>query len=364
MKLFGISLGKEKAVTFNEFRDFVRLAVRRENPGAKIEARDDGFILYREGEAPIVCNIKQLYGNYYKNPGERETLIGQWIGALTFETPQHTWSEAAMTLRPTLKNQAFVVAANKSLSKQEDSLPSQPFLGDLDVIVMRDLTGTAVAVTQKMMDDWGVTLQQCMSEAMGNLGVLSFPEVSNALTAGGGKKGIGAEEVGLVFKGDHLTATWLIYERFRDFVGQRLQGDYVVTVPNRAQMTAVRADEPGLIASIQQTARNYGSQPYPLTGMMFHVSAATTGGAVTIYQPGAAGTPTSLAADSQFAAVKPGMGSALPSLGNLAAGQASLSSSPSAQPKPLNEWYGLSESTLDEPTPTSTPPTIKSARKK
>ena len=29
MKILGITLGKEKAVTFNEFRDIVRLAVRQ-----------------------------------------------------------------------------------------------------------------------------------------------------------------------------------------------------------------------------------------------------------------------------------------------------------------------------------------------
>ena len=224
MKLFGISLGKEKAVTFNEFRDMVRLAVRRTHPGARIEARDDGFILYREGEAPVVGNIKQLYHNYYKNPGEKDALIGAWIGSLTFETPQHTWMEAANTLRPTLKNTSFVEAANKSLGKQEDSLPSQPFLGDLHVIVMRDLPGTAVAVTQKMMDDWGVTLQQCVTEAMGNLGMQSFPDVSNAMTTGGGKKGMMGEEVGLDFKGDHLTATWLISEQISGFCRAALAG--------------------------------------------------------------------------------------------------------------------------------------------
>ncbi len=189
MKLFGISLGKEKAVTFNEFRDQVRLAVRRAHPGARIEAKDDGFVLYREGEAPVVGNIKQLYHNYYKNPGDRDALIGGWIASLTFETPQHSWMEAANTLRPTLKNTTFVDAANKSLGKQEDSLPSKPFLGDLHVIVMRDLPGTAVAVTQKMMDDWGVTLPQCVTEAMSNLGVQSFPDVSNAMTTGERQKG-------------------------------------------------------------------------------------------------------------------------------------------------------------------------------
>lgn len=360
MKILGFTLGKEKPVTFNEFRDIVRLAVRRENPGARLEPRDDGFILFREGESPVVCNIKQLYGNYYKNPGNRDALIGAWIGALTYETPKHSWSEASMTLRPTLKNKSFFDAANRSLAKQDDSLPAQHFLGDLYVIIMRDLPGTAVAVTQNMLNEWGITLEQCMAEATGNIGVLSFPPITNSMLSGTGKKGMPQEEVGLVFKGDHLTATWLISDRFRDYVAQRLQGDYVVSVPSRAEMTAVRADEPGLIASVQAAARNFSSRPYPLSGQLYHVSFATTGGALTIYQPAAtAGKPTGLDPNSPFVAGH--SGSAVPSIANMAA-EAPLP--PGPQSKNLNEWYGLSESTLDEPPPVKkAPPVIKSARK-
>ncbi len=350
MKILGISLGKEKPVTFNEFRDIVRLAVRREQPGARLEPRDDGFILYREGESPVVCNIKQLYGNYYKSPGSRDALIAGWIGSLTFETPRHTWTEACYTLRPTLKNKGFIDAANKSLAKQEDSLPSQPFAGELHTIIMRDLPGTAVAVTQSMLTEWGMTLEQCLAEAMGNMGTSKFPEVSNALMSGSGKKGMPQEEVGLVFKGDHLTATWLVSERFRDYVGQRLQGDYVVSVPNRAQLTAIRADEPGLIASVLGAARNFTSQPYPLSAQMYHVNAALTGGAVEVYQPGVTGIGAGIPLSAgQPLPTNPPSG-ALPNIGSLAS-DAPL---PPSQPKALNDWYGLSESTTEEePAPPS-----------
>ena len=58
----------------------------------------------------------------------------------------------------------------------------------------------------------------------------------------------------MVIEGDHLSATWLIIERFRDYVTQRLLGDFVVAVPNRNRLTAIRADEPGLIGQIQQSS--------------------------------------------------------------------------------------------------------------
>ena len=346
MKILGISLGKEKPVAFNEFRDIVRLAVRRDQPGSRLEPRDDGFILYREGEPPVVCNIKQLYNNYYKAPANRDALIAGWIGSLSFETPHHSWDEARFTLRPTLKNKTFVDAANKQLAKQEDSLPSQPFAGELHSIVMRDLPGTAVAVTQTMLNEWGMTLEQCLAEGLGNMGIIPFPNVSNVLMSGTGKKGTPQEEVGLVFKGDHLTATWLVSERFRDYVGQRLQGDYVVSVPNRAQLTAVRADEPGLIASIVGGARNYTSQPYPLSGQLYHVNAAMTGGAVQVFQPGVTGAGVPLRAGQTLPAAGPSSG-ALPNIGSLMS-DAPL---PPSQPKALNEYFGLSESTAEEAPP-------------
>lgn len=359
MKILGFTIGKEKPVTFNEFRDIVRLAVRRENPGARLEPRDDGFILFREGESPITCNIKQLYHNYYKSPANRDVLISAWIGSLTFETPKHSWSEASITLRPTLKNKRFVDAANKSLAKQEDSLPAQLFIEDLFVIIMRDLPGTAVAVTQSMLDEWGVTIEQCMSEALNNMGILQFPDVTNSLMSGSGKKGMPQEEVGVVIKGDHLTATWIISDRFRDYLGQRLQGDYVVTIPNRSQLTAVRADEPGLIASIQSGARNFASQPYPLSGQLFSVAFTTTGGTVTLYQPASLASGPTLDPASRFAA---GKSAGVPNIANIA--EAPLPPVVQ-QPKALNEWYGLTESTGDDPTPmSSTPPIVKSARKR
>jgi hypothetical protein len=132
-------------------------------------------------------------------------------------------------------------------------------------------------------------------------------------------------------------------------------------VPSRAELTAVRADEPGLIASIQQAARNYGSRPYPLSGQLYHVSAATTGSAVTVYQPGAAGGGATLDPNSQFARNQPGVpAGALPGIANMTA-EAPL---PPSQPKALNDWFGLSESTMDEPASSVTPPTIKTTRKK
>jgi len=44
-----------------------------------------------------------------------------------------------------------------------DSLPYTPFVGEISVIVMRDLPGTMVAVTQTTLDSWGVTFEAACS---------------------------------------------------------------------------------------------------------------------------------------------------------------------------------------------------------
>jgi hypothetical protein len=174
----------------------------------------------------------------------------------------------------------------------------------------------------------------------------SFPNIINSLTAGGGGKKGGGEEVGLVFEDNYLTATWLVLERFRDYVGQRLEGDFVVAVPNRSKLTAVRADEPGLIANLQTANRNYGNQPYPLSPKLFHISSATTGGVVTVYEP--AGKAGALKSDSLFAA---GKASPLPSISQAAAGI------PQRDPLAASGgWGGLNESKEDA---VPTPPTAK-----
>jgi hypothetical protein len=339
MKLFGLKLGKEKAVPFAEFRDMVRLAVRRSVPGAKVENKDDGFLLSVGGKPPTLCNVRSLYASYFKAPGDRDALIRKWIDSLTMDVPEHSWSEAQPILRPTLKNAEYLAHVQKQMQKNTtpDSLPSAPFVGDLSVIVMRDLPGTVVGVTQINLDAWGVTFEQVMKQAIDNLNMMSFPPVSNALLAGGtAKKGAVQEEVGLVFEGDHLSATWLVIERFRDYVTQRLQGDYVVSVPVRNRLVAIRADEPGLIGQMQASNRNFANQMHALTTQLFHVSGVTTGGVVTVHQPSGLGSK----------------GETLDPSSVFAKGGASVShpvpaSAPMGRPKPvdLSAWGGLIEST-------------------
>ena len=293
MKLFGITLGQEKVVPFPDFRDVVRLAVRRSLPGAKIESTEAGFNITQVNKSPTACNLRSLYLDYTRKPNDREMLISRWVASLTMEVPEHTWSEAMMTLRPTLKPAEYLASAHRAMQRNTppDSLPYAPFAGELSVIIMRELPGTVVGVTQSTLENWGIDYAEALKQSMNNMNMSSLPTVTNALKAGGGgRKSAQGEEVGLVFEGDHLTATWIIMERFRDYVIQRLQGDIVFSMPTRNRLVAIRADEPGLIQQIISSGRNAINQTHALTNQLFHVSAATTGGLVTVYQPGAGGT--------------------------------------------------------------------------
>ena len=308
MKLFGITIGQDKAMTFPEFRDHVRLSVRRAVPGAKIETRDYGFVLMQEGKPPTTCNLRSLYNEYTRHPADRDAMILRWIGTLTMEIPEHSWIEAQLTLRPILKNADYLAHAHRQMQKNDppDSLPSVPFAGDLSAIVMRELPGTVVAVTQSTLDSWGVTFEQTMQHALNNINMQPFPNVANALLAGGAaKKDMPQEEVGLVFEGDHLTASWLLIARFRDYVFQRLQGDFVAYLPVRNKLTVVRADEAGLIAQVQANNRKFSGQSHWLTHLGFHVSGATTGGVVTVYKGSLTGENATLDPSSPFAGAAP-----------------------------------------------------------
>lgn len=334
-------LFKDKTLTFKEFQDLVRLTVRRKVPGVNFETREYGFVLTIEGKPPTTCNIRGLYSDYQKRPGAREDLIERWLNSLVMEVPEHSWSEAQITLRPTLKNAEYLAHAHKQMQKNTppDSLPYAAFAGELSVIIMRDFPGTAVAVTQTTLDSWGVTFQQAMQQALNNMNMMSFPSIANGLMAGAAVKKSMQEEVGLVFEGDHLTATWIIVGRFRDYLTQRLSGDYVVFTPIRNRLTAVRADEAGIITQVATANRNFSGQMHGLTTQCFHISASTTGGVVTVYK-GGAGNKQQLDPNSQFAAQNEGV---------------PLSAPPALHrpgPVDLSTWGGLIESTED----TSHPP--------
>jgi hypothetical protein len=296
VRIFG--LGKEKAGTFDEFRDYVRKEVRRAAPEARLEPNNDGFMFRpTEDEEPVVCNLRNLYAAYAKDPGNRDAIVRNWLDTLVMEVPDQTWGEARMILRPILRDVNYITQAKQALGrgKEPDDLPSAPFVGELHVIVMREIGSSLTGVTKLQLEKWGVGFDEALRQSLSNMGLLSFPLAANALVAGGQAKRKNdqtADEVGLVFEGDHLTATWLTVERFRDHIGLRLRGDYVVAVPNRNRLIAIRADEPGLIASITASNRNYRSQPYPLTGQLFAVAAGTTGGTVSLHNA-LGGTPNS-----------------------------------------------------------------------
>jgi hypothetical protein len=348
MKLFGHNFGKEKAASFPEFRDMVRLALRRQHPDSTVENTETGIIFGRDGRKQA-CNLRSLFMEYTKNPKDKDAQIVRWIMALVVDVPEHGWIDAQITLRPTLKHMNnFIAVAQATMQKADppDNLPHAPFVGDLGVIIMRDLPGTAVGVTQSNLDAWTVTFEEAMQAAIMNMNMLTFPIVTNALVAGGTGKRTGQEEVGIVFEGDHLTASWLVIDRFRDYITQRLEGDYVVFVPIRSRLVAIRADEAGLIMQMQQNNRSYSTQNYALTTQCYHVSGAMTGGVVTIYQGGSLNAErTTLDAASPFAK---GAAPMLPTPG--------IQPATSRQgPVDLSSWGGLSESTLPDAPKVRTP---------
>lgn len=334
MKIFGLTIGKDRAVPFLEFRDLVRLRVRRHVHGAQFENRDYGFVLNLEGKPPTTCNLRNLYADYQKSPKDVEFIIQKWIDSLVVDIPDHSWTEAIMTLRPTLKNVDYLAHAQRQMQKNDppDSLPSSPFAGELSVIVMRELPGTVVAVTQSNLESWNVTFEEAIRKAIDNMNMLPFPPIVNSLNSATTIKGAAREEVGLVLEGDHLTASWLVVPRFRDYVAQRLQGDYVVYVGTRSRLTAVRSDESMVISQVQVTTRGLSGQMHSLTSQGFLVSSSTTGGAVSVYNPNSAQRSDALSQDSQFARRSD-----------------PLPAAPAANRRPgavdFSSWGGLAEST-------------------
>ena len=285
MNLFGI-FGK-KAIPFNDFRSYVRQVVRQNAPKSKTDLTDNGFILTIDG-TPIACNLRNLYTAYSRSPRDRDSIVKQWLDALVTEVPEQTWGDAMSTLRPMLKTKEYIHLANIQMQKNpaKDVLTAQPFVGDLCVIAVREYGGTLTAVTDRQFLDWGVTLEQAIRQGLNNMSMMGFPGAMSELRSQGSMVRGAASSgdiVGLVFEDNHLTATWLVVERFRDHLAMRLQSDFVVSVPYRGRLVAVRADEPALVASIIQSGRSSRAVSYALTSECFHVDISQTGGALTVY---------------------------------------------------------------------------------
>lgn len=355
MKLFGFL--KPKAEPFPKFRDYVRQIVRQNEPTAKFDNNDNGFILTLK-KVPIACNLKNLYATYSQDPRQRDSIVKQWIDTLIMEVPEQSWHEALSSLRPMLKTHEYVKLANGQMSKAnaDDVLSARPFIGDLAVIISREYGGTLTAVTDRQLVQWGVSLDEAMRQALNNMSVMGFPGAMTEMRSQGTmvRGGAGAGDVvGLVFEYDHLTATWFALERFRDHIGMKLHHDFVVAVPYRSRLVAVRADEPGLVASVLQSARSSRNVSYALTSQCYHVDVSSTGGKVTIYTGKHKGEGIS---DSDMFGTG-SMGGTLQSITNAAALNAPALGSGGSRNAPLVDFtqWGLNEPTDDQAEDIMTP---------
>ncbi len=326
MKLFGINLGGEKPVSFSEFRDRVRQAARKAFPNAQFDISEKGFIL-KIGSRSENCNLQGIYASYQRDTRDCDKIIQNYLSTLESDNPVHSWFETQPLLRPSLRNTEFLTAANLSLNRSDppDSLPAEEFIGNLQVILVTELKGRIWAVTQNALNTWEVEFSTALKQAYSNMSLVAFPAPTNIYRTHNG-----TEELGVVYENDHLTATWIVQERFRDYLGQRLQGSYVVAIPNRGRLTAVRADEKQLIITLQQSLRNFQTLPYPLFGQLLHVDMTQTGGQLSIY--------TSGEVQSQDSAFSGGKLQSLPSLSQAAQGVAQ---------KEIDSKWGLSEPMLE-----------------
>lgn len=285
MNLFGMF--KPKPVTFSQFRDYVRQIARQNEPKAKFENTENGFILTIE-KTPVSCNLKNLYASYCADTRERDNIVKGWIDTLITVVPEHSWTEAIGTLRPMLKTGNYIKLANHQMQRNPtpDTLPFRPFIGELGVIVVREFGGTLTAVTDGQLKRWKVNIDEAIRQSLNNMSMMGFPNPVHEVRSTGTMQRGGAsagDVVGLVFEDNHLMATWFVVERFRDHLSMRLNADYVVAVPFRSRLMAVRADEPGLVSSTIQTARSAKNIAYALTNQCYHVNVSTTGGNLTIY---------------------------------------------------------------------------------
>lgn len=330
MKILGFQIGKNRVLSFSEFSELIRRAAQEAHPSAKVAPATNGFTVVMEGRTQT-CNLRGLYAAYCKEPHKRDALIVEFLDSLQTEAPAGTWYETQPTLRPSLRSKEFLAAAQQSLQRQQvpDSLPAVPFLGDLYVIVMAEHRRRIWAVTQNLLNGWGITVEQTLEQAMNNMSIMAFPNIVSVMQ--GGPLNL---EAGFVFEGNHLTSSWILFERFRNYLGQRLQSNYVIAVPNRSRLIVVRDDMPSLISSVQQAIRNFHLQPYPLTNQLYHVDMGTTGGTVSVYHPQGGGE--SLSPESPFAGAV-WQSAPLPSISQVAQGL--------PQPTLMNPWESFSEPT-------------------
>lgn len=171
----------KKQPTQDEFAATVERTMRKV-AGWRVAAYDKEEFrptLSRDGEENTVMNLRNLYAEYCNAPPSNRAALLQrtCIGLAQQVEAPNEFEDAKPDLFPTIRSKASleVMRLDRKLEGEcEDDIPWIPVSEHLAACLVYDLPNTMQFVTEKRLDEWGVSLYEAMEIAKRNLEQIEF----------------------------------------------------------------------------------------------------------------------------------------------------------------------------------------------
>jgi hypothetical protein len=232
-----------------------------ETDEVRFDPEQQAILQIREGEVVGVINPSNLFGTYLRLPrAERPGFIRHCVRmALTRhkELPED-FESASPDLRPRIWARASLEHERlKSLIEGKDGtladLPSQPVGEHLLAMLVYDWPESVQSVTDKKLEDWGVSLYEAMEVARRNL-----EEVTTSYAKIG-------ENLYCFATGDSYDASRLtLVDRI---AALEVSGEPVAMVPTRGQLYLTGSEDEVGLAMMAELAGHVSGDPYPLSSV-------------------------------------------------------------------------------------------------
>jgi hypothetical protein len=208
-----------------------------------------------------VLSLVNIFGEFSSAPmAARLSLLAKYRALLSPEKVSSLWSYAQTRIYPLMRSKFDRSSLEIDQRRKGGKLPARaarPFLADLERVVGYDLGATVSQVPEEMVKEWGVSTQQVLERALGNLKALPTPSWKS-LDQG-------------VWK---LQSPGSYNESFlqwpKAFENLPVTGEVLAAVPNRGVLLASGLKDFEALGDAVQKALQ--ELPWPLCGAVFKIA--------------------------------------------------------------------------------------------
>ena len=264
-------LGGMEAGARRKFMDSVKSLIAQKYP--ELELRHElafGWAVKCE-DFEGVMSLDSMYTIYRADPNRLDELVDQRVDGMRElqREMDPDWDNASGRLLPSLKPQDYLDTVCSKMNGGEDYV-SKLVVSDLEnsvrVLIALDSKNALSFVTADDLQKWGITEEEAIRTAVGNLSVKTTEDMWAAAEKTAVESG-----VFMMSTGDCYDASRILLPEFYQHASKAVGAERIaVAIPDRDTVIAVPEGIPHLLDALREIAASqYKQAPYPISVDIF-----------------------------------------------------------------------------------------------